>query len=67
MSNITNSNLLERAYELLEEITSHPSGLDKALTKAVRAGNLDEIYYLVTKIESELAQKHFYNNNISGN
>jgi len=61
MSNNTNDELLERAGDLLEEITGHPSKLDVALTRAVEKNDLDEIYHLVTYIEGELSREHYHN------
>lgn len=61
MSNITNTNLLERANELIEELVSHPAGLDKQLINAVERDDLDEVHRLVVLIEGELAQEHFRN------
>lgn len=64
MSELRNSELLERASQLAEEITSHPSGYDKLLESAVESGDLDEVSRLVSRIESELSQEHFYNYDI---
>lgn len=61
MSNNTNENLLERAAELIDELASHPSGYDKALIKAIDANDLQEVRYLVVKLEGELSQEHFHN------
>lgn len=66
MSNQSNDNLIERATDLLEEIDSHPSGLDTALDEALKKGDLDEIHRLVTYIEAELARDHFHRNNYIG-
>lgn len=64
MSNESNSALYGRAYELAEEITNHPSGLDKALFSAIEGGDLDTMKYLVSKIEGILSQEHFYKNDL---
>lgn len=61
MSHDTNSNLLERAYEVLEEISGHPSKYDKLLDKAIQREDLDEVHRLVNIIESDLAIEHFHN------
>lgn len=55
----TNIKLLERAAELIDEITGHPSGADRALIAAVDSNDLDEVRYQVRRIEGELAQEHF--------
>lgn len=56
----SNTKLLERAYELAEDITNHPSGYDKRIRQLIEDNNLEELQHVVTKIESELAQEHFY-------
>ena len=61
MSNISNTNLIERASELAEEITNHPSGYDKLLLNAIKANDLTEVSRLVSVVESGLAQEHFHN------
>lgn len=60
MSNEVNSNLFERAADLLDDFTNHPSGLDKQLEKAVESNDLDEIHRIVTICEGLLAQEHFH-------
>ncbi len=64
MSNSTNDQLLERAHELLEDLDSHPSKLNKALSIALEQNDLDYINYLVPKLEAELSQEHFENWNV---
>ena len=59
MSNDTNNNILERAADLLDELTSHPSGLDIQLEKAIESNDLDEIYRVVCICEGVLSQEHF--------
>ena len=61
MSHAVNDTILERANDLLEEISGHPSKFDKLLEQAIEHNDLDEVYRLVTIIEGELAQEHFYN------
>lgn len=61
MSHQINTNLLERAAELIDQLTGHPSGLDKALVVAVEANDLNEVHRQVFKLEAELAQEHFHN------
>lgn len=60
MSNITNDKLLDRASELLEEISDHPSGYDVLLSKAIESGDLDEVHRVVSYVEGQLAQDHFH-------
>lgn len=60
MEKEVNTQLLERANELLEEIDSHPSRLDIALKEALQANDLESVHYLVNLIEGELAKEHFY-------
>lgn len=64
MSDTHNTILLERAYEVLEEVTNHPSGYDKALSEAIEKNDLEEIYRLTNMLEDELAKEHFYNKEI---
>lgn len=64
MSNQTNTNLLDRAFGLSEELDSHPAGLDKLLDAAIKGGDLDQIRYWVGVCESTLSQQHFYENNL---
>lgn len=61
MSNPINTNLIERANELIEEITSHPSGYDRRLQELIVSNDLEALYNLVIKIEGLLAQEHFRN------
>lgn len=57
----TNTNILERAASLIDELESHPSGADDQLIQALDNNDLQEIYRLVVKLEGELAQEHFRN------
>lgn len=59
MSTDSNTRLLERAADLLDDLTSHPSGLDTQLEKAIESNDLDEIYRVVCICEGVLAQEHF--------
>lgn len=61
MSNQVNDTLLERAYELLENLTSHPSGYDKALATALENRDLERVHELVALLEAELSREHFHN------
>jgi hypothetical protein len=60
------NNLFQRAAELIDELTNHPSRADEQIIKALDANDLQEIYRLVLKYESELAQEHFKNWNVAG-
>lgn len=64
MSNHTNTKLLERAAELIDELQSHPAGLDKAIKLALDQNDLEELTYAVLRAEAELSQEYFYNNNV---
>lgn len=64
MSQTNNNHLIERANELLEEITNHPSGYDTLLVKAVESGDLDEVRRVVTLVEGELSHEHFANHDM---
>lgn len=64
MSLESNTNLRERAYELVEELTSHPAKLDVAIQRALEGGDLEELEYWVTVGEGTLAQQEFYESNI---
>lgn len=61
MSNQRNTELLERAYELLEEFDSHPSKIDKALKEAIDTNDLEGVLHLVHYLEAFLAEEHFHN------
>jgi len=60
MSDNDNTNLLERAAELLDELDSHPSGLQKHLEQAVEGNDLDSIRYWVERLEGHVAREHFH-------
>lgn len=55
----TNTNLLERAAELIDELASHPSKSDRALIQAIDSNDLEQVRYQVQKIEGELAREYF--------
>lgn len=59
MSHPTNSILLERAHDLLEEVQSHPAHLDDNLQAAIKSGDLEQVQYWVTVIEGTLAQEYY--------
>lgn len=59
MSHINNEQLFQRAADLLDDLTSHPSGLDIQLEKAIESNDLDEIYRVVCICEGVLSQEHF--------
>jgi HPt (histidine-containing phosphotransfer) domain-containing protein len=60
----TNTNLLERAAELIDELVGHPSGADLVIIQAIDNNDLDELRFQVHRIEGELAQEHFHNKEI---
>ena len=59
MSQDINTRLLERAADLLDDFTNHPSGLDKQLEKAIESNDLDEIHRVVSIMEGIQSQEHF--------
>ena len=59
MSHNSNTILLERAAELIDE-TAGMSWISKSLQAAMDRNDLDELRGLVNKIESELAVEHFH-------
>lgn len=61
MSSNTNVRLLERAADLIDELQSHPSGLQKQLERAVESNDLDSIHFWVSTLEARLSQEHFKN------
>ncbi len=61
MSNVKNEILLVRAYELIEEYTGHPSGVDKTMLTCIEMNDLDNLMATVIKLEGEQAQEYFYN------
>ena len=64
MSNQTNELIMERAYELIEEIVSDPAGRDDMLMQLIKEGDMDNLLAHVQKVEAEVSQEHFQNNNI---
>lgn len=61
MSNAKNDIILIRAYELIEEYTSHPSGIDKTMLNYIEANDMDNLLATIIKLEGEQAQEYFYN------
>ncbi len=59
MSNNVNTRLMERAGELSEIFTNHPSHLDTLLSQAITGGDLDELRRVVSIMEGTLAEEHF--------
>lgn len=64
MSLNSNTELLERAADLLEEVDSHPAHLDDLLSNAIKSGDLEQVRYWVGVVEGTLAQQEFYENNL---
>lgn len=61
MSNAKNDIILIRAYELIEEYTSHPSGVDKTMLNYIESNDMDNLLATIVKLEGEQAQEYFYN------
>lgn len=64
MSNPVNTLLLERAYELIDELASDPAGRDDYLLQLIKDNDMDNLLAHVQKVEAEVSQEHFQNNNI---
>lgn len=64
MSNNANEAIMERAYELIEELVSDPAGRDDMLMQLIKEGDMDNLLAHVQKVEAEVSQEHFQNNNI---
>lgn len=60
MSLEQNTQLMERAQDLLEEVDSHPAHLDDLLNTAIKSGDLEQIQYWVGVCEGTLAQEEFH-------
>lgn len=64
MSNSINEALLLRANDLAEELVSDPAGRDDRILELIESNDLDNLLAFVQKVEAELAQEYFHNNNI---
>lgn len=64
MSNQTNELIMERAYELIDELASDPAGRDDYLLQLIKDNDMDNLLAQVQKIEAELAQEHFLSREI---
>lgn len=64
MSNPVNTLLLERAYELIDELASDPAGRDDYLLQLIKDNDMDNLLAQVQKVEAELAQEHFLSREI---
>lgn len=64
MSNPVNTLLLERAYELIDELASDPAGRDDYLLQLIEQNDMDNLLAQVQKVEAELAQEHFLSRDI---
>lgn len=60
MSNVKNEILLVRAYELIEEYTGHPSGVDRTMLACISENDMDNLMATVVKLEGEQAREQFY-------
>lgn len=61
MSDENNTNIMERAYDMLEEFTNHPAHYDTLLLEAIRKNDLEEIQHLTVMMEGYLSMQHFQN------
>lgn len=61
MSNVKNEIILVRAYELIEEYTGHPSGVDRTMLACIAQSDMDNLLATIVKLEGEQAQEYFYN------
>lgn len=61
MSHEINDNIIERAHEMIEEFTNHPSKIDQTLLRALERNDLEEVQKITTRLEAQLAQEHFKN------
>ena len=59
MSHEVNTQLYERASELIDQTLSHPAGIDKAIIDALANEDLDELLKAVQRAEAVLAQEHY--------
>lgn len=59
MSHQVNTELYERASELIDQTLSHPAGIDKAIIDALANEDLDALVVAVQRAEAVLAQEHF--------
>ena len=64
MSDLDNTILLERGYELAEEFTNHPARMDDQLLNAIESNDLSELKHLVSICEGILSQEQFEGNDI---
>lgn len=64
MSNPVNTLILERAYELVEELVSDPAGRDDMLLQLIDENDMDNLLAQVQRIEAEVAQEHFLSRDI---
>lgn len=59
MSNQINTTLIERAHEVIEELTSHPSGIDNRIQALIDIGDLNNLQAAVADGEAILAEEFF--------
>lgn len=67
MSDINNSNLIERGYELVEVLTSHPARIDQRIAMAIEAGDMEDLAKLVADgetIMADMAREEIHGANI---
>lgn len=60
MSNKINDALYDRASYCLDQLESHPAGLDDAIIKALSDNDMEALHHAVVSAEACLAQEEFY-------
>lgn len=64
MSNITNELLLERAYQIADELTSDPAGRDDRILELINLNDLDTLREYLNIVEGQLSLEYFHNKDI---
>lgn len=64
MSKLANEVLLERAYQLADELASDPASRDDRIYELIEKNDLDTLREYIHKIEAQLAIEHFNNYNV---
>lgn len=69
MSDIYNTEIIERAYDLAEELTGTTPGyiVNKAIEDYEKTGDVEDLSHRITDVEGKLSIEHFYNSDILGN
>lgn len=68
MSQQSNQQVVERAYELAEDLTSTTEGkvIAYALDRYEEDKDVEALWRTVANVEANRAQEHYFNNNILG-